>query len=123
MVITTTNAPSQRVRLVGFSFEGGGMRGNGLEFGEWGLGFRQLADNVEGDSGELEFDCREERGRSQAVWNSLVSAFLPEVKARRGLEISTQKIGDKIVSSSFLVIISSSTALVLSPLFLKIPSS
>ncbi len=55
MVITTTNAPSQRVRLVGFSFEGGGMRGNGLEFGEWGegLGFRQLADNVEGDSGGI----------------------------------------------------------------------
>lgn len=53
MVITTTNAPSQRVRLVGFSFEGGGMRGNGLEFGEWGLGFRQLADNVDGDSGGI----------------------------------------------------------------------
>jgi len=50
---------------------------------------------VEGDSGELEFDCREERGRSQAVWNSLVSAFLPEVKARRGLAISTQKLETK----------------------------
>lgn len=36
VVIITTNAPPQRVRLVGFSFEGGGMRGNGLEFGEWG---------------------------------------------------------------------------------------
>ncbi len=41
--------------------------------------------------GELEFDFREERGRSQAVWNSLVSAFLPEVKARHPVWKSSHK--------------------------------
>jgi hypothetical protein len=34
---------------------------------------------------------REERGRSQAVWNSLVSAFLPEVKARHPVWKSPHK--------------------------------
>jgi hypothetical protein len=114
--------------LVGFSFEGGGMRGNGLEYGESGRRVKGLGSWLimwRETRGELEFECREERGRSQAVWNSLVSAFLPEVEARhltRSGNLHT-KIGDKIVSSSILVIISSSTALVLSPLFLKIPSS